>query len=220
MFYVTDGSGDTSSATIAAWLATDSIGYMLGTEVPNSNYVLLESGLSVDFGTTPLGTLPNQRTYLVSNGLVDKSFYVFYDNRFFSGVMGPNVSSTFANSGTNHELSANISLARSTRTTIGIGLDNYSSVRVKAVSNQIYYYGDGNDTEQSYSVIGGPRATVLAISPVVKDGLSPEYTKYGFTNKSGVVTSGNVSYIDTTFYVVGASTGTTAQVPVRIIRRS
>lgn len=220
MFYVTDASGDISSATISAWLDTDSIGYMKGTAVPNANYILLESGLSVAFGTTPMGTKPNQRSYLVTNGLVDKSYYVFYDNRFFSGILGPGAKSTFANSGRNHELVSNITLTSGQRTTMGIGLDDYSSSRVKGISNQIYYYGDGNDTEESYSVIGGPRATALAISPVVKEGLQPEYTKYGFTSKSGVVTSGNVDYIDTTLYVVGASTGTTAQMGVRIIRRS
>jgi hypothetical protein len=221
MFYVTDTSGDIDGSSISSALTTAGVSHMKGASIANANYVLLESGLDVAFGAVPLGTQPNQQSYLISNSLINSSFYCFVDSRFFSGVQGPSATSRFANNGTNHELNASIGLTAGTRTTIGIGLDNYQGSRLRAIQNQIYYYADGVNTEANYSVLGGPRSTALSVSPIVSSGLGPEYTLYGFTNQASVAgLSINVDYIDTTFYIVGATTGTTAQIPVRIIRRT
>ncbi|MAG28075.1 hypothetical protein CMI47_21325 [Candidatus Pacearchaeota archaeon] len=223
MFYVVDTSGDLSGpgdTTIEQGLSTAAIEYMKGTATPNANYVFLETGLDVAFGQVPLGTQPNQQSYLIANQLVDNTFYCFSDSRFFGGMQGGGGASVFANNGKNHSLKASIRLVNTQRTTITMGLDNYKGARVKAIRNQIYYYGDGNDTEESYSVIGGPRSAAMVVSPVVKSGLSPQYALYGFTNQTGIVAAFNVDYIDTTIYVVGSTTGTTAQIPVRIIRRT
>tara|TARA_Y100000310_G_C20682299_1_gene816694 strand:+ start:11 stop:1003 length:993 start_codon:yes stop_codon:yes gene_type:complete len=221
MFYVTDTSGDIDGSTISSALTTAGVSHMKGAAIANANYVLLESGLDVAFGQVPLGSSANRQSYLIANGLMNSSFYCFNDSRFFSGVQGPTSTSKFANDGTNHELNASISLIAGASTTIGVGLDNYQGARLRGVANEIYYYGDGVNTEANYSVLGGPRSTVLAVSPVVKSGLGPEYTLYGFTNQASVAgLSINVDYIDTTFYIVGATTGTTAQIPVRVIRRT
>ena len=71
-------------------------------------------------------------------------------------------------------------------------------------------------TEQSYSVIGGPRANVGAIAPVVKAGLDAEYTLYGSTGVSISGLSGTYDIIDTTIYVQGSIV--TLQIPFRIVR--
>jgi len=222
MFYVTDTSGDQTDGAISDALTTAGVGYMKGAAVANANCVLLETGLDVAFGEVPLGTKPNQLSYLIANDLVNKTFYVFSDSRFFGGMQGLSPRANFANNGPNNEISAQLTLTMASRTNIGIGLDNYKGARVLGINNEIYYYGSGVNTEANYSVLGGPRSKIVAVSPRVKSGLGPEYTLYGFTNQASVagITAFNVDYIDTTIYVVGATTGTSAQIPVRIIRRT
>tara|TARA_Y100000310_G_C20682565_1_gene816840 strand:+ start:11 stop:1003 length:993 start_codon:yes stop_codon:yes gene_type:complete len=221
MFYITDTSGDTANATISDALTTAGVSHMKGAAIPNANYVLLESGLDVAFGEIPLGSQANRQSYLVANQLVNNSFYCFMDSRFFGGAQGGSAKSKFANNGTNHELNSDILLIAGARTSIGMGLDNYKGARLRSFKNEIYYYSDGINTESNYSVLGGPRGSGLAVSPIVKSGLGPEYTLYGFTNQADVAgLSINVDYIDTTLYIVGATTGTTAQIPVRIIRQT
>ena len=96
-----------------------------------------------------------------------------------------------------------------------IGLSNYSSVRVTAGTNEIYQT-TSNNTEQSFSVIGGPRANFGAIAPIVMSGLDAEYTLYGSTGVSISGLSGTYDIIDTIIYVQGSIV--TLQIPFRIIR--
>jgi len=221
MFYVVDRSGDSSASQLGPKLTDSGIQYMKGTQELGANFVFLESGLDVAFGQVPLGTKPNQQSYLIANQLVNKSFYCFSDSRFFSGMQGSATTSKFSNNGTNNAINASVRLVAAGRSTITMGLDNYKAARIKAFKNEVYYYGSGTETEQTISVLGGPRSTACAISPVVKPGLGPEYTLYGFTSKTNILSDSTaVDYIDTTVYLVGSTTGTTAQIPVRIIRLS
>tara|TARA_Y100000310_G_scaffold307353_1_gene349367 strand:+ start:637 stop:1650 length:1014 start_codon:yes stop_codon:yes gene_type:complete len=228
MFYVIDSSGDIAgaNATITDGLNLASIPYVVGTGQGTLGYWLLESGLNTAAGQVPLATQANQQTYLIANQLVNKSFYVFMDSRFFGGGLGLSGgkgkgSSYFKNDGQNNSLNASISLAAAQRTTVGIGLKNYTGLRVQTAPDNVYYYGSGIDTQSNYSVLGGCRSTICAVAPIIKSGLSPEYSLYGFTNQNLDASIGfNVDYIDTTIYVVGATTGDTAQIPVRIIRRT
>jgi hypothetical protein len=111
--------------------------------------------------------------------------YVFVDSRFFTNVLGVDSSATnFANDdGDAHGLNAKVNLISSTATDLTIGLDNYVAYKVETVGNEIYNYSASN-TEEIYSVIGGPRGIFGAVSLVVKSGLDAEYTLYGTTNNS------------------------------------
>tara|TARA_R100000664_G_C2755278_1_gene142970 strand:- start:2315 stop:3310 length:996 start_codon:yes stop_codon:yes gene_type:complete len=215
IFYVRDTSGD-GSATIVDRLGSDgTVQSTDGTINPSSGFVLFETGLDTGFTSTPVGTSGNRTSFLVANNLVDQSFYVYYDSRLFSGVQGSDPGSSFANNGTSNTFNGNITLSRGTPATFDIGLSNYSSVRVTAGTNEIYQT-TSNNTEQSFSVIGGPRANFGAIAPIVMSGLDAEYTLYGSTGVSISGLSGTYDIIDTIIYVQGSIV--TLQIPFRIIR--
>jgi len=223
MFYVTDNSGDTGTTTAtnistALDAGPNSIQYMVGPDVPAGRFLLAETGLDTGFGNVPVGTMPNRNSYLTANGLIDTSVIVYYDSRFISGIWGTENTSTFTNDGSGNAFNGEMFLKPGTPMNLKIGLDNYVSSRVRAVANKITWTSTTN-TEESYSVIGGPRGVALAIKPVIKTGLSAEYTLYG-TTTSGVILGATTDYIDTTVYVQGAASNAMIQIPIRIIKIS
>jgi hypothetical protein len=213
IFYVRDTSGD-GSATIVDRLGS-TVQSTDGTTNPSSTFVLFETGLDTGFASTPVGTQANRDSFLVANNLLDQVFYVHFDSRLFSGIQGVAAGSTFANNGTSKTFNGTMTLAQGTPTSLDIGINNYTSNRVNSIDNQVYQTTT-NNTEQSYSVIGGPRGNVAAIAPIVKAGLEAEYTLYGTTGGAISGLTGTYDYIDTTIYVQG--TIVTLQIPFRIIR--
>lgn len=221
VYYVTDTSNDITSATISNILTERTAGeieYMQGTTAA-TNYVLMESGLATGWDAVPVGSEANRTSYLVANNLVESGVYVFYDNRFFDGVMGLGPLAKFSAMGstTNIDLGG---LHPGSTMTISTGLNNYSTMAVGAIANKVYRSASPN-SEQTWSVISGPRANAFVISPIIKSGLDAEYARYGTLNHT-IVASGvshTTRYIDTTIYVQGVLTPGTLQIPIRIIRR-
>lgn len=216
LFYVTDSSNDTSSTRIEDVLKDQSIGFMTGR--PESDFVLLETGIDTGTGNVPNGTDADRESYLVANNLVDREFRVFHDSRFLSSVFGPARGSrnSFNNKGTNNTLKASFNLSPAQNISLNtLGIENYISSVVVGMSNNIVNNTDGNDTAGSYSSINGPRGSVVSLSVGSKSGLSAEYTLYGGTTTIG---STSVQFIDTTVYVQGTSSPAQIQVPVRIVR--
>lgn len=215
VFYVLDRSGDTgttSTTNIEENLKALSVDYMDGST--GTNFVLCEAGLDTGFGNIPLGTEANKASYL--NTLIDDRAYLYLDNRFFISVKGSRQSTShFRNNTTStHNLDALFDMGDPPASTLTIGLDNYTSYLMQTVNNEIFYYST-NNTEQNYSVIGGPRSIAIALSLVPKVGLDAEYSLYGGTDNAG---GANRKFIDTTVYLQGATTSAQVQIPVRIIR--
>tara|TARA_Y100000034_G_scaffold115454_1_gene152601 strand:- start:4136 stop:5131 length:996 start_codon:yes stop_codon:yes gene_type:complete len=216
MFHVIDRSKDTANVKISTVLKDNGYKYMLGTAVNNANYILVETGFDVAFGEIPLGTKNNQKDFIISKNLSNKSFLCYYDNRFFQGVMGFVPGGKWANSGRQHSLVSNLKLTSGQRVSRGASGRTHQSVsRLSSVSNQIYNYDEGISTETLYSVLGGVRAEVVGISPIVMTGMSPQYSLFG-----GTITIGSTScvYIDTSIEINGATTGVSYSAPIRIIR--
>jgi hypothetical protein len=214
MYYVRDSSNDITGETINSILDTANLQSMAGTTAA-SKFVLVESGLNTGWDAVPVGSEANRATYLIANDLIDSGVYVFYDNRFFSGIMGFGTGAKFAAQGDTDSMNLS-KLAEGSTSTITTGLDNYSAVTVAAIPNKVYRSASPN-TEQDYSVIGGPRATAMAISPIIKSGLDAEYARYGTLNHT--LGGKTTRYIDTTIYLQGVLTPGTLQIPIRIIRR-
>jgi hypothetical protein len=216
VYYVTDDSNDTTTSTIGGVLTSAGIQYMQGT-ISATKMVLMESGLSTGWDAVPVGSAANRTTYLTANGLTDSGIAVLYDNRFIDSVMGfdPN-QCAFQSNGSDVEMKFNLA-ASSMTTNLDTGMDNYSATSVAAIPNGTVRSSNPN-TEQTWSVISGPRANAFAISPVIKPGLDAEYARYGTLNHQvgGTLTR----FIDTTIYVQGYSTPGTLQIPIRIIRRA
>ncbi len=172
---------------------------------------MIENGLNT---TQIKGTAANSDRYLTSNGLVDSSYYVYYDNRFINTVYGPqrgNLSNQTTNSG---EIMIQ-QWVTGRASSIDLGLENYSAVRIKGLKDQIYYDASNTVDDTSISAISGPRGNFTAISLGVKTDLGDEYSLFG---SDGTVDSTDFQFIDTTVYVQGASSGATLQIPVRIVR--
>jgi hypothetical protein len=219
IFWITDDSNDAqSSTTIATVLdgnATIGAGnYMQSTS--NNTFVLIESGLNT---TQIKGTATNTDRYLSANGLVDSYYYVYYDNRFVSTIYGPqNGNLTNTDGASNGAVRIN-NWITGRASSIDLGLENHSAVRVKGLKDQIYYDSSNTVDDTSISAIAGPRGNFTALSFGVKTDLGDEYSLFG---SDGTINDGSsdvdVQLIDTTIYVQGMSSGATLQIPLRIVR--
>ena len=215
MYYVTDDSNNTTTETIGGILTVNQIQYMQGT-ISATKMVLMESGLSTGWEAVPVGSAANRTTYLTANGLTDSGIYVLYDNRFIDGVMGLSHNATFYSNG--NDVTMTFPLAGTAGSSnLDTGMDNYSATTINAIANGTVRSSNPN-SEQTWSVISGPRANAFAISPVIKPGLDAEYARYGTLNHpvGGTLTR----FIDTTIYVQSVAGPGTLQIPIRIIRRA
>jgi hypothetical protein len=213
IFVVSDSSND-SATTIGDTLTNATVDYIDGFNTGTGNFVLLETGLDTGASSTPVGSDANRQSLLVANGLVDTRFLVFYDTRFITNVYGLTAGSSFANNNSSNTLAASFSLEAGVRASFNSGLENYSSFVINGVKDAVVQTTSPN-TETTYSVINGPRGSVAAVAPVIKSGLSAEYTFYGGTTTVGGT---SVQFIDTTIYVQGVSSPAQIQIPVRIMR--
>ena len=222
VFYVTDTSGDNGTNQVRSVLSDNDVKYLASTSNDN-NYVLVEVGLNTGINVTPNGTKAERDSYLVANNLIDRSFNVYYDSRFFNACYGPtpgragNQGSYFKNDAGDDGTSLNFSFAHKKGTPISaqIGIENYAAARISAVANEIYW-NSPSFTDQAISTINGPRSVVTTVNLVVKSGLSAEYSLYGKTSQS--LFSKTMDYIDTTGYVVGTTTQAQVQLPMRILK--
>jgi hypothetical protein len=187
---------------------------------------VFETGLNSADGV-PDRTQSNRDSYLVSNGLVDSEFIVSFDSRFISNLLPilsdsvfsyPEGTGTVGSADTNIVFSADPAPSNAAAS----ALENYKSSVIPAVQNLIFK--QTTDDDLNYSEVNGPRAAVTGFSLTIAPDLqstattSPAYyTLYGQVNQT--IGSNQYDYIDTTIYVMGATTGVTAQLPVRIIRK-
>ena len=181
--------------------------------------ILLEAGLN-----TPLlnGTEANRSSYLVSNNLVDTSFYVYYDNRFINSILGPGNGSQFTNTlNPDGSPTLEISLTTAPSVTTDLQLENYSTARINGPIDAVYYNAAYSTADTAVSVISGPRSSFTLLNVELNPNLNTEYSKYGKKGVSlGYRTGGNnntYNYLDTIVYIQGTRTGTQIQVPLRLI---
>jgi len=216
LFYLADTSTDTTTNLLASTALVSSDKF-LTSDSSTGPAVLLESGLDT---TNVAGDAANKSTYLVANNLVDSTFYVYYDNRFITSVLGPAPGATFDNTslGTSGTPSLSYTLTNAPPVTTDLQLSNYSSARVAAGADGVVKDGSYSTTDTNVSAIAGPRASFTLLNFVVKPNLDTEYTRYGSVSQDVFGDSVLYSYIDTTIYVQGTKTGIQAQIPLRIIK--
>jgi hypothetical protein len=185
--------------------------------------IILEAGLN----TTDLkGDGPNQSTYLITKGLIDKGFSVYCDARFFTAVLGPSNSSTntFNNAGgggaANVTWAPLVSIPTSTTTP---QLTNYNTYNIASIINDVRYYPGNATADTAVSALAGPRgtATILnfaaegALVNLSGTGKDDKWTKYG---SSVTIAGTSYDYIDSMVYVVGQASSATIQLSVRLLR--
>jgi len=215
MFYLADTSADTSTNLLLSTALASSDKFLVS-DASAGPAILFETGL--DTSNIP-GDAANKSTYLVSNNLVDSSFYVSYDNRFIVSVLGGS-SQQFDNTsaGTSGTPTLSYTLTRGTSVNTDLQLSNYSTSRIAAGNDGVVKDSSYSVSDTTVSTIAGPRGAFGVLGFVIKANLDSEFTLYGSLSQDVFGDSKLYSYIDTTVYVKGTKTGCQVQIPLRIIK--
>jgi len=171
---------------------------------------------------------PQAREYFIEKKyLLDQDFYVFVDNRFIISALGINIESIFKNY-KNGESQINFeTLTESVPISLENEFDNYATYLMKGVKNLMFdFYDELSSPSAKYSSLGGPKGTVIAMNFVINGYLKNNstasrdfrYTQYGSIDQYLFDSTNKFDYIDTTAYVMGATTQSRVQVPLRLIR--
>jgi hypothetical protein len=151
--------------------------------------------------------------------LVDNYFYVYYDNRFISSILGSSTSARFNNSDSGDGTATlEYSLVSAPTVTTDLKLDNYSAARISGPDNGVVYNAAYSVDDREVSAIDGPRSSFCLINVAIKTSLDAEYSLYGSTSQDVFGDSKLYNYIDTTLYVQGSRTGVQTQIPLRLIK--
>ena len=197
---------------------TTSAKYVMQGGTPTTRMILFESGINT--ATIPSNTAERSR-YLVSTDMVDNTFTVQLDNRFLSGPRGLTATSTISND-SDDNLAASLILNSSISSVMGTSeLANFSNYSIVGITDQLV---DTTAGASEWTALLGPAGTMGALGFSTVAGLDStsstdeKYTNYGKTSQN-IFGSGRLyDYIDTIVYVIGDSTGTVIQLPVRITR--
>ena len=178
-------------------------------------------------------TLGNSEKLIIKKFLVDKDFLVLADNRFISSIAGIKKTSRFQNFASSGEAIINFHTADES---IAISLESefeyFATYPIPTIPNLVA----AHDVEKTgvavetikYSCLEGPRGSVAALNVLVDNQLKVNSTgtrdsrfdQFGTINNitfSELPTS-KFDYIDTTIYVMGVTTNSRLQIPLRIIR--
>jgi len=215
IYFVADNSNDTSSNLLSS-SALGSTQYFTVSNQSTGPAILVEAGLNtLEFQ----GDSANRTTYLLNNNLVDNYFYVYYDNRFISSIIGSNTTARFNNTD-NGDGTPILQYSLVGAPTVGtdLKLDNYSAARIAGPDNGVYYNSAYSVDSRTVSAINGPRSSFALVNVVIKPSLDAEYSLYGSTNQNLFGDSKLYNYIDTTLYIQGTRTGVQTQIPLRLIK--
>ena len=106
-------------------------------------------------------------------------------------------------------------MAAASTATFDLALANYSTAKIPAATNTVYYSATNTVDDTDVSAISGPRGNWCAFTLTPKTDLGDKYSLFGNT----ITLNGTAcEYIDSTVYVEGVTTGATIQIPVRIVR--
>lgn len=207
----------------------------------------IEEEMSIDFAEIPefvdaLGTwvelffkLPvainydNRIKYLVKRNYLDRHYFIMADNRFIEKILGPsrNCSSfkNFADGTADINFQTTV---ENTPITYFNQFDDYYTFVIDGVPNLMFDHEMYSYPSTKFSNLLGPKGTATAINFAIIKKLKADssaerdyrYTKYGVTDQKLFDATHKFDYIETVIYIVGATTDSRIQAPVRIIRYS
>ena len=195
-------------------------------QVPGSGdtAIYLETGID-SIGADPPRTVgrTNKQAYLSDQHLIDNNMDISMDARFLTNVVSilPAKSHWNYSSDGDPEINVNVgSLTRPGRNRIGIG--NYMTAIVPTITTQISARKDQSTAVDEFSMINGPSGVITFVAFGVHADLKDSSAKYALFGKTGqdLFSDGNTyDYIDTMAYAVGKTSGVTAHIPIRIVRK-
>jgi hypothetical protein len=208
--------------------------------------IVIESGIDLptDIDSSPLSmhpTLSNREDSIIKKFLLDQNFLVYADNRLISGISGMQQTSQFENYGdTEKIINFNTALELSPPVSLESTFDYYATYLASGIPNMIIQdeanpYTMSEDElstivadGQKYSALKGPRGSILAFNVATDNKLKinstgirdSRFTEFGVLENSifSEMSTRKFDYIDTTIYIVGATTNSRLQIPLRIIR--
>ena len=214
MFYLADTSTDTSTNLLLSTALASSDKFLVS-DASAGPAILFETGLDT---TNIAGDAANKSTYLVSNNLVDSSFYVSYDNRFIVTCLGGRSQQFNNTTGGGGTPTLSYTLTRGSAVNTDLQLNNYSTSRIAAGNDGVVKDDTYSVVDTTVSAIAGPRGAFGVLGFVIKANLDSEFTLYGAVSQDVFGDGKLYSYIDTTVYVKGTKTGCQIQIPLRIIK--
>jgi hypothetical protein len=217
IYYLAINDGATSLALATAFGGATGGGLrrVLKAGQRNGTAVVLETGLNT---AEIAGTSTNRTKYIKSQGLMDTSFDIAVDQRYFTNVLGPTAGCVFDNSGGSGEAVIKLTLGNNIPAIRSGGRKNYAIARVRSINNNVLRRQNDKIPDTDTSAIAGPRAAALALNFDVKLLTTDDFKRYGKTGQTVAGAAGTYQYIDTTVYVEGSS-GVTEQLPIRIIKQ-
>jgi hypothetical protein len=195
---------------------------------------VVESGMDIPPGITIEPTRRNRREYILEKYLLDVDYFLYADNRLITKVCGIQQSSEFKNF-PSAEVNINFVTDReSPPVSYASEFDNYATYITKGIPTHAYAFPEmtavwgPDDGFANSSSFGGPRGSIVAFNPLINEELKGtststrdfRYSDFGTTEQivfSELPTS-KFDYIDTTIYIIGATTNARLQIPVRLIR--
>mgnify|MGYP003657182620 FL=1 len=195
--------------------------YSVGRPAGYNTGVFVECGISSSLGMpsrTKDGT--NRGTYLVDKGLIDSNLDISMDIRFIGGFKAGRGSWEISDVG-----ERKTKMEYTTEAVAGanrIGIANYGTAIIPTSESKIYQTED--TTASDHSLINGPSGYVSIFAPHLSgehalDSSAAGYALYGKTGQDLFGDGNTYDYLDTIVYVVGKTTGVTAHIPFRIVRK-
>lgn len=195
--------------------------YILKSDNAIGNKIVIESGINtIDAPATE----NNRKDLILDHGLLDSYLTLYADSRLFTSIMSQPRSSKFETT-KNGEFSYNLGpLNRAIRVTLPRIVDSHEPYLIETIDNDVIVSTNTKDTR--FSAIAGTRGSAAAIGFTVENRLcgtsttisDPKYAKFGKTSELLFSSTNKYDYIDTTVYVVGASSNAQISILVRLVR--
>ncbi len=227
VYYV--GANATTGDALKAALDTD-FGAGNGTgyyQTPGSGdtAIYIETGID-SLGADPPRTVgrTNKQAYLSDQHLIDNNMDISMDARFIPNVASANPARAVWSYTSDGDADLRMEVGTLTRPGQNrIGIGNYRTAIVPTVTTQISARKDGTSEPDNYSMINGPSGVITFLIFGVHADLKDSNAKYALYGKTGqdLFGDGNTyDYVDTMVYAVGKTSGVTAHIPIRIVRKA
>jgi len=171
----------------------------------------------------------NRIKYLVKRNYLDRHYFIMADNRFIEKILGPSRNcSSFKNFADGTADVTFQTTVENTPITYFNQFDDYYTFVIDGVPNLMFDHEMYSYPSTKFSNLLGPKGTATAINFAIIKKLKADstatrdyrYTKYGVTDQKLFDAKHKFDYIETVIYIVGATTDSRIQAPVRIIRYS
>tara|TARA_R100000008_G_scaffold72440_3_gene50644 strand:- start:5795 stop:6898 length:1104 start_codon:yes stop_codon:yes gene_type:complete len=183
---------------------------------------------SVTF-SSPAGNYDHRRRYIIEKFLLDQDFIIYADNRLVSKVLGSTRNAKFQNFPSNQSQIELDGLMEMPPVSLENQFDDFATFIIKTTDNLISdFTAATSEHSVAFSDIRGPRGSVgafnIKVTPQLKINSTGtrdlRYTEFGHIDQTIFGGSTKFDYIDTAIYVVGATTNSQIQIPIRLIRYS